>query len=559
MQFPEERRSILKATLARMRAILEGLREQNASTSGALFDAAKADVPLVPLVQEIVQEKQLQYGHRSDVTLDIQLPAGNPKVKLQPVEFRRILSNLVDNSYQALDKAGKIVIRVADEKGQVQVKVSDDGKGIPAEIRPRLFERGVTHGKAMGSGLGLWYAKESVRAWNADIAVESEPGKGTSVTLSFPGDTAKAKEMGLALFLFGLLSLSSVAGAATLTDTLSSHQILIDSEEIPNLSMQRLGVLIECLPEGASCPLDRSYVERLIRSKFASQGVSVRLLPRTFQNDFLAGKLGVEDLLRPKLAITFQNGSPAGGKDSAIEIELALLTFPRQGDRYVMEKSWLRKHRLAGLTGPAVEESISRLLQRELSRFLKENENSEAVIPKGVRVASLASTDNEDVRSDALKYSLDFRDEESLSPLISIGATAGLPVIANLRIAYWGNIRFPILLGLSGMYLGMENRGIQLDAGYVFDRVGNFKQGLSLVVNRMNETWRRESTIPLERGRTATRVEVDQILRTHLGLAYSAQFGSFTGMIGALKPLGEGPTNSIRALIQVGYAPLFLF
>jgi hypothetical protein len=64
--------------------------------------------------------------------------------------------------------------------------VRDDGKGIPPETLGLLGRRGGTHGKAGGSGLGLYHACATAEAWGGSLAIFSEPGKGTEVSVTLP-------------------------------------------------------------------------------------------------------------------------------------------------------------------------------------------------------------------------------------------------------------------------------------------------------------------------------------------------------------------------------------
>ena len=66
----------------------------------------------------------------------------------------------------------------------IQIQVSDNGKGIPPEILPKLMQRGSTHGKRGGSGLGLYHAKTTLQSWDGDLKIESKSG--TTVSLILP-------------------------------------------------------------------------------------------------------------------------------------------------------------------------------------------------------------------------------------------------------------------------------------------------------------------------------------------------------------------------------------
>ena len=82
--------------------------------------------------------------------------------------------------------SGQIHLRVAAEGDQVVISVSDNGPGIPENVRTRLFEPFATAGKARGIGLGLAIVKSIVASHDGVIQVETATGKGTTFHLRFP-------------------------------------------------------------------------------------------------------------------------------------------------------------------------------------------------------------------------------------------------------------------------------------------------------------------------------------------------------------------------------------
>lgn len=91
-------------------------------------------------------------------------------------------------------KNGTINVKWSAEKGVCRLTVCDNGSGISPELLPHVFERGVTDGN--GTGLGLVIVKNVVKLHGGEVAIESEAGKGTAVTLMFPIDTAGSVSYG---------------------------------------------------------------------------------------------------------------------------------------------------------------------------------------------------------------------------------------------------------------------------------------------------------------------------------------------------------------------------
>jgi signal transduction histidine kinase len=110
---------------------------------------------------------------------------GFPKIKTDPTLIRRALTNLINNAIQAMPEGGELELFAVKTENKAVITVSDTGKGIPEEIKPKLFTPLVTT-KAKGQGLGLAVVKRLVEALGGSITFESEVGKGTTFTINLP-------------------------------------------------------------------------------------------------------------------------------------------------------------------------------------------------------------------------------------------------------------------------------------------------------------------------------------------------------------------------------------
>jgi signal transduction histidine kinase len=84
-----------------------------------------------------------------------------------------------------MPNGGNLKIIATKTENKAVIAVSDTGKGIPEEIKPKLFTPLVTT-KAKGQGLGLAVVKRLVEALNGSITFESQEGKGTTFTIQLP-------------------------------------------------------------------------------------------------------------------------------------------------------------------------------------------------------------------------------------------------------------------------------------------------------------------------------------------------------------------------------------
>jgi signal transduction histidine kinase len=120
------------------------------------------------------------------VKLVCQTPPPDIVVLLEPQRLIHVFYNLVHNAVDAMPEGGTIYFRFKVNDGQLLTEIEDTGKGIPAEIAPRLFEPFATFGKAQGTGLGLSICKRIVEDHKGKIHVHSEPGRGAVFSILLP-------------------------------------------------------------------------------------------------------------------------------------------------------------------------------------------------------------------------------------------------------------------------------------------------------------------------------------------------------------------------------------
>ena len=102
-------------------------------------------------------------------------------------EIRELLQNLVFNAIDAMqDRGGRVTVRVRGTDDQVTLSVIDQGDGIPYDVRPHIFEPFYTTKGSAGCGLGLSVCWRIAQKHGGSLEVESQVGRGTTVTLTLP-------------------------------------------------------------------------------------------------------------------------------------------------------------------------------------------------------------------------------------------------------------------------------------------------------------------------------------------------------------------------------------
>jgi signal transduction histidine kinase len=127
------------------------------------------------------------------------VPEDLPSIEVDSNQLSQVLMNLLINAAEATADGGVISVsanRVVGRGDSIEIRVSDTGCGIPAEILPHVFEPFFTTKAGRGTGLGLSISATYVRRNKGEIQIDSELKKGTTVTLRLPlrqGEAHKVK------------------------------------------------------------------------------------------------------------------------------------------------------------------------------------------------------------------------------------------------------------------------------------------------------------------------------------------------------------------------------
>ena len=106
-----------------------------------------------------------------------------------PVRLRQVVANLVDNAIKYTPAGGEVTLTSAAQEGGVEIRVTDTGVGIDVEERERVWDRlyrGAPGQENRGMGLGLSLVKAIVEAHGGEVALESEPGQGSTFAVHLP-------------------------------------------------------------------------------------------------------------------------------------------------------------------------------------------------------------------------------------------------------------------------------------------------------------------------------------------------------------------------------------
>jgi putative PEP-CTERM system histidine kinase len=173
-EFQQDMLMTVESSLDKMRQLMLQLREGERPAGGPL------GVDLLPLVQRIAQAAEqrgrtLEFGQTERVA-----------TRGHPDRIERVLGHIVQNAFDATPAEGRVWVDLVRVSGQARVIVGDTGQGMTREfVESRLFKPFAST-KATGMGIGTYESSQYVRELGGQILVDSEPGRGTVITVVLP-------------------------------------------------------------------------------------------------------------------------------------------------------------------------------------------------------------------------------------------------------------------------------------------------------------------------------------------------------------------------------------
>ena len=154
-------------------------------------------VHLGGLVEECLQIIQPQ-AKEEDISLDVHMDRSITPVLGDRKGLKQVLLNLLTNAIKYNDKGGRITVRLKRKSKSLLLSIQDNGRGIPEESLPYIFDRFYrapsNAGEASGTGLGLAIAKRIVESHGGSIAVESRIGEGSTFSIRLPSEAAAKQD-----------------------------------------------------------------------------------------------------------------------------------------------------------------------------------------------------------------------------------------------------------------------------------------------------------------------------------------------------------------------------
>ena len=159
----------------------------------AQLESGRVEVNLQPLPVDVALERseQLLRARFTERTLSFERQHCALHVSADPDRLQQVLLNILTNAIKFTPPGGKIWITCDERDGEVFIHIHDTGVGIPADKLKDIFEPFVQVSETIlasdhGVGLGLAISRDLTRAMRGDLSVASEPGQGSTFTVSLP-------------------------------------------------------------------------------------------------------------------------------------------------------------------------------------------------------------------------------------------------------------------------------------------------------------------------------------------------------------------------------------
>ncbi len=144
---------------------------------------------LIAIVEESLQKSHEAQNKPGIETVFLRKPLPDIYLDQQKISFA--IQQVIDNAYKFSDEAGQVVVSFEQVDERIHIVVADSGEGIPDSELGKVFDKFYqidpdNTGQVRGFGLGLFYAREFVHQHSGDLDIESELGRGTTVTIMLP-------------------------------------------------------------------------------------------------------------------------------------------------------------------------------------------------------------------------------------------------------------------------------------------------------------------------------------------------------------------------------------
>jgi two-component system sensor histidine kinase HydH len=170
LRYSKQEDKIMLDSLGRMERAVNGITDQLEDILNFLKDSPMQFENVS--IMKILNDSLLNI-HKPENVL-VELPDCDVTVVCDSYKMQRVLTNMIQNSIQAMEDGGTIIVQIFEQNDDIKIEIKDTGLGIPDDALPRIFEPLFTT-KRTGTGLGLSICKKIIEDHNGSISVKNNP------------------------------------------------------------------------------------------------------------------------------------------------------------------------------------------------------------------------------------------------------------------------------------------------------------------------------------------------------------------------------------------------
>lgn len=150
---------------------------------------------LVGFIEEVISRKLIEYPDRKDIKMDFLYSQEDRHLTIKSIrsELQMAVSNIINNSFEALSSGGTISLAIKTEGNLASLIISDNGPGLDEEKISKILKGGHSFNKESGNGMGIKQSVEIIDSLGGELTIDSAPGKGMATTITLLSE-AKSKD-----------------------------------------------------------------------------------------------------------------------------------------------------------------------------------------------------------------------------------------------------------------------------------------------------------------------------------------------------------------------------
>lgn len=194
-EMPIEHKKIINSSINRINEISQSLLNYSKNQKNVIASEMAESIDyeiFVRSIEELINEKKIESCINKNIKFKVDFSEViNAKINIDLIEIKRVLSNILNNSMEALTAQAEpeIQINTSFYSNLLVLTIIDNGCGIAEEHLQNIGLKGFTYGKESsnsGTGLGLHHAKQTIEAAKGKLEIHSRLGEGTMVSIKLP-------------------------------------------------------------------------------------------------------------------------------------------------------------------------------------------------------------------------------------------------------------------------------------------------------------------------------------------------------------------------------------